>query len=139
MDSILGCTLLIDDDQSTNFINKMLITRANCSHKIVTQNTGLHAIEFIKSNIEADCDKPILIMLDLNMPIMNGWEFLEEYEQLGLFHQKDIRLIVLTTSINPDDIERAKNTNLVHSFINKPLTAQKLDTILHNTFPEYYS
>jgi CheY-like chemotaxis protein len=119
--------LLVDDDQITNFLNENLIREMNITEDITITNDGQEALEFITNNCLKSngskyscCD---LILLDLNMPVMDGFEFLEKFNELET--SKDISIILLTTSSNERDLHRAKSFNIT-GYINKPLTESKI-------------
>ena len=82
--------------------------------------------------------QPDLIFLDINMPGMNGWEFLEEYNKLDKEIQSRVMVIMLTTSDNPDDSMRAKTWGFVSDYITKPLTKERLKDIIDAHFKEQY-
>ncbi len=126
--------LLIDDDKATRYIHKTIIAKHNKFKNILTFPGGKIALQYLRSINVNFIQKPQLILLDLNMPSMNGWEFLEEYKLLDDNLIQHTKLIILTSSIDPSDIERSKNIRGVNGYINKPLTQQKLDTILETYF-----
>lgn len=134
MERKLNCILLIDDDQPTNFFNELVIKEANCAEKVVTFQTGAAALEFLCTKKEGTYPQPDLILLDINMPAMNGWEFLTEYEQLSSEQRGNIVIIMLTTSLNPDDVDKAKEFSDISDFKNKPLAADVLQEILEKYF-----
>ena len=120
--------MLVDDDKAVNFMNKKVIKNINLTNTIYEKYNGQEAIDFLLNNPEP---LPNLIFLDINMPIMDGWEFIEKFEKISSEITKNIEIIfMLTTSLNPDDKEKAKNMKLVKSLINKPLTEKKLKNLL---------
>ena len=123
------CVLLVDDDEPTNFLNKITLKKYGCAEKIVAVFDGQQGLNYLSEHV--DDDFPELIFLDINMPLMNGWEFLEEYQKLNL-NQKNPIIIMLTTSINPDDEEKSKKYNCIAGFMHKPLNASELDERLKN-------
>jgi CheY-like chemotaxis protein len=138
----LNCVLLIDDDKAANFINQMIIRKANITDSIQTVLNGKEAIDFITNsgkfeNSEDVFPKPMLILLDINMPVMDGWEFLEEYHQLEEHKKGNIIIIMLTTSLNPDDKSRAENISDVSGYKNKPLKLEMIKDIMRKHFPDY--
>ncbi|MEO6550830.1 MAG: response regulator [Ferruginibacter sp.] len=133
----MNCILLIDDDDDCNFFHRRLLTKLNCAEHIEVAKNGIEALEFLRSVRNGNHDNPSIIFLDINMPKMNGWEFLEEYKKLSDQQKAKIVLIMLTTSLNPQDQERAKTYSDVDGFKNKYLDEESLDEILQKYFPEY--
>ena len=132
----LNCILLIDDDGPTNFIHERLIRIADCAEKIVTRQSGMEALEYLRSQEDGEDPKPDLVFLDINMPRMNGWEFLLEYGKLEEAQKAKAIVVMLTTSLNPDDEERALEIKDVKGFYRKPLIMETLNKILSDYFPE---
>ena len=143
MKTKINCILLIDDDEPTNFLSQMIIENADCAEAVQVAFTGAQAIDYLTSQATSasgqnSYPRPDLIFLDINMPAMNGWEFLEKYNRLEKEHKGNIVIIMLTTSLNPDDRLRSKDFPDVSGFENKPLTQEKLDALLKKHFPEKY-
>ncbi len=128
--------LLVDDDHATNFINKKVITNYGCTENITVFTNAEDAIAYLIRNAKEGNSQPDLIFLDINMPAMNGWEFLEEYKGLTDKEKAKIVVVMLTTSLNPDDYERAQANDEIDDFKNKPLTPQTLAEILKEHFAE---
>lgn len=126
----LGCILLIDDDEATNNLSKMIFSRLDLCDKIEVAENGKEGIDYI-SNCTED-DLPDLILLDINMPLMNGFEFLEEYQKLPEDRKNSVTLLMLTTSQNPDDMARANSFKELAGFINKPMTKGRVEEIWSN-------
>lgn len=136
----LSCILLIDDDEPTNFLNRMTLEQVGCADHIQVIQSGQDALDFLarkgKYAYEPDCPHPDLIFLDVNMPAMDGWEFLEKYRLLQPEQKAPIVMIMLTTSLNPDDEAKAKAIPEISGFENKPLRADRLRELLKNYFPD---
>ncbi|AOW19293.1 response regulator [Urechidicola croceus] len=131
----LECILLIDDDEAVNFVHTRVIKKLDCANEVHIAKNGLEALEFLKSkNKNGENYKPNLIFLDINMPIMNGWEFLKEYNKLESFEKGDIVLMMLTSSLNPDDYETANKIPEINGFMNKPMTVKVLEEIINKNF-----
>lgn len=126
MELKFNCVLLIDDDGITNFINHRLIKKLNITHSIESAINGNEALLFLREYaIKNNNKSPELILLDLNMPVLDGFEFLEEFQKLNFDNKEKVRILILTTSTHQKDIGRlVGNSNI--SYINKPLTEEKL-------------
>ncbi|HET8828718.1 MAG TPA: response regulator [Pelobium sp.] len=118
--------LIIDDDEINNFIAARLIDKIPVKTKINTRLNGLEGLNYIKSNLETPENLPDIIFLDINMPIMNGWEFLDEFESLKNKIGKGVCVNMLSSSVYNDDITKAKSYTTVNKFISKPLTVEKI-------------
>jgi CheY-like chemotaxis protein len=132
----LNCVLLIDDDEPTNFYNEMIVEETGCSKRIVAVTGGREALDFLKSKVNGEHPQPNLIFLDINMPGMSGWEFLEEYEKLTDDQKGQVIVVMLTTSFNPDDQKKAENIESINDFKNKPLNTDTITEILEKHFPD---
>lgn len=121
--------LLIDDNDIDNFINERMITTNYFSSQVVVKNSGESALNYLKENAEKENHLPQLIFLDLNMPVMDGFAFLIEYETLPETIKKNCKIIVLSSSISPEDINRASTNPLVVKYVNKPLNEKYLAAI----------
>ncbi|QHT66252.1 response regulator [Rhodocytophaga rosea] len=128
----LSCILLVDDDNITNFANQMLIEDMEITEQVLVAFNGLEAIELIKKQCEVDCC-PELILLDINMPVMNGFEFLETYKELEFVHKQSVVILMLTTSLNPKDVEQMKEEP-IKGFLTKPLTEIMIRDLLRKHF-----
>ena len=115
----LQTVMLVDDDAATNFIHEQFIREAGFSGTIQAFQRADEAAEHLAMH------RPQILFLDLNMPGMDGWEFLDALEQRSELARPDA-LVVLTTSLNPDHHERAAAHPLVNTVLNKPLTIEGL-------------
>lgn len=120
----LGNILLIDDDGPTNYVNQIIIKRSIKSDGVMVANNGLEGLDLVQSEDTKKLKEPKknLILLDINMPKMDGWEFLEAYNQLSDQDKERNEIYMLSTSINPMDEFRAKESTSLKGFIRKPLT-----------------
>ena len=127
---MLDLILLIDDSEADNYFHEMIIREANCTKNIVAVTNGEAALKFLSTPIDGSYPKPDLIFLDINMPRMNGWEFIDAYDKLPADQRGNNLVVMLTTSLNPDDDQRAKENPHIESFINKPLTQIILEQLV---------
>jgi CheY-like chemotaxis protein len=138
----LNCVLLVDDNESDNFIHKRVLEKSEITKSIAVALNGQEALDFLKTKInkpqseDAYC-QPDLIFLDINMPVMDGWEFLDEYHKLENDQKGKVVFIMLTTSLNPVDRSRAEQMITGGCFQFKPLTQEMINTIMKIHFPEY--
>ncbi len=117
---------LVDDDKILVYLTIRTIKSATTETTFKDFGNGLEAIDYLKSVADKTDLLPDIILLDLSMPVMDGWEFLEEYTKLEPSIQKKNKLYIFSSSISPHDIERAKNINLVSDFIIKPLKKDRI-------------
>jgi CheY-like chemotaxis protein len=122
--------MLIDDNEDDNFYHKMIIQKVDITEHIEVAESGFEALDFLRKEIKI----PQLIFLDINMPAMNGWEFLDEYKKLSDAQKAQIIIIMLTTSLNPADRKRSEKISEINGFEIKPLTPEKLTKIVERYF-----
>ncbi len=115
--------LIIDDDHMSNVFNSMIITKYYPQVQIHDTTGASEAINYLKSDTS---DKPSLILLDLNMPVMNGWDFMEEYEKLNL----GIEVVLVTSSSDIRDLSRAKDYNDIKHYLVKPISVKDLKEVM---------
>ncbi len=132
----LNCILLVDDDEPTCFYNKLVIEQSGCTEKVVMAQSGKEALDYLNKCMEDNSSHPCpdLIFLDINMPAMNGWEFLEQYQNLQSYKKGKVMIIMLTTSLFPEDQQRANQIPEISGFEHKPLNAKKLQQVLETHF-----
>lgn len=128
----INCVLLVDDDEATNYVNKMLLEDMEVAHRVLVANNGREALALIKQECEVQCC-PTLILLDINMPVMNGFEFMEAYHELEVAHQQSVVVVMLTTSLNPTDVDQLQQFP-INGLLNKPLTEENVHAILEQHF-----
>lgn len=130
----LNHILLVDDDTINNFINEKLLKKLNCAQRISVKLNGEEALIFLKEECISSPDTcPDLILLDINMPVMDGFEFLERYKSLSFPNKSSVIIVMLTTSTNPNDTERL-NKSGIGGYINKPLTEEKILNLMNEKF-----
>jgi CheY-like chemotaxis protein len=125
--------MLIDDDEDDNFFHEREIITNNLATRVVVKDSGQKALEYLKQKTDPTTD---LIFLDINMPVMTGWDFLAEYEKLDKELQSKAIIIMLSTSSNPSDIAKSKTWDFVCDYITKPLTKEMLEVVIKKYFNE---
>ena len=132
----LTSVLLVDDDPTTNYLNKLLLTQMEVAKQVLVAENGEQALRTLVQSCTAENKTcPRLILLDMNMPVLNGLAFLEAYAQLPLAHQQAIVIVMLTTSLHPIDLARAQQLPIA-GFLNKPLTKDKVQALLQEHFEQ---
>jgi CheY-like chemotaxis protein len=117
--------LLVDDDFVFTFLNKKIISSLKFVNEIDTAQNGLQAIELLNASVDNDKPLPDIILLDLNMPIMDGFGFLDAFRNLRHPQKDRIKIIIVTSSMHPADLQRAKDYG-VTSYLTKPLKEEGL-------------
>ncbi len=124
--------MLIDDNEIDNLINQKMIEAANITQHIYTHTGARSAIEFLKNieklNEDANEILPDVIFLDIDMPLMDGFQFLDEFEKLKDTTKEKCKIVMLTSSINPQDMSKSKEYNVLKYF-NKPLSQETLEKL----------
>ncbi len=130
--------LCVDDDSISLTISKLLLKRTGFAENVLTAVDGHDALLFLEKLFEdhsnPEEDAPNLILLDINMPVMNGWEFLDAFiEQYGT-KLPNTRVVILSSTIDPEDFARAKKYTIVTQFLSKPLSVETLLELKENDF-----
>jgi len=140
----LNLVLLIDDNEDDNFFHRRAIEKAKAVKSIDVCVDGSDALDYLRNTGKylrrgENYPRPDLIFLDINMPRTNGWEFLDEYALLDKRFVGGPIVVMLTTSLNPVDRQRAGNCSLVREFMTKPLKQETFQEILQKHFPAVFS
>lgn len=117
--------MLVEDNPIDIFINTRVILQSGLGANVFSISNGLKAIDYLKDEKNLNA-LPDIILLDIRMPEMDGFEFLEKFSELEFNDGRVIRIILLSSSIDPSDYERARKNPLVLDYIPKPLTKEKL-------------
>lgn len=121
---------LVDDDDTFIFITKKIIEKTNHVKEVKVFNNGLDALNYLKDNLNTQYKLPEIIFLDLSMPIMDGWQFLDEFTSIESNNIKKIIIYICSSSISPHDILKAKKISAVSDYIIKPVTKDKFTEII---------
>lgn len=121
--------MLVDDNEIDNLINQEMIRSTNFAKNILVFLTGQEALAFLKENEHDNNLLPEIIFLDINMPVMNGFQFLEVFDGLSETVQGKCKIIMLSSSISPKDIDQAASSRYVRKYLNKPLNERYLGAI----------
>lgn len=130
----LNCILLVDDDKFCNFFHERLLKKIDCAESIEIVMDGLMALDFLKSRK----NKPDIIFLDINMPGMDGWEFLTAYEKLPEDEKATIVRVMISSFLNVDDKTKAESYASVSGVNTKYLNTDAVDKILMEYFPDHF-
>ncbi|WP_026808659.1 response regulator [Arenibacter latericius] len=121
---------IIDDDPISVYGIKRTMKKVDFSKTVVVYNNGQDAINGVKAMVEAGEKIPSVIFLDLNMPVMDGWEFLEDFMKIPNANTDNVTIFVISSSVNPEDIIRAKSYEIVNNYIVKPVESNDLIQLL---------
>lgn len=122
--------LIIDDDDINIFIMIKTIEKTGYDVDMISKWDGKLALQYLKDLIANNEQLPDLIFVDINMPVMGGWEFLEQYEKLNI--DKNIEMFMLSSSIYDIDMVKAKTFKVVKGFISKPLSIAHMSEIFED-------
>lgn len=121
--------LLIDDNYIDNYITSAIIKKNNLTNNLVEFDNGLKAIEYLEKNKDNDQELPDLILLDIYMPLMDGFEFLNFFEKIDPAITKKCKICIVSSSIDDNDIIKARLNKNIYTFISKPITAELLNSL----------
>ena len=131
----IKCVLVVDDDHAANFITKTVIDKTNCSEEILVALNGREALDIVEKRCQKESAQPCpqLILLDVKMPVMDGFEFLRNFEKIPMEGGQRPLVIMLSTSTNPKDLQLAQQFK-IGEFINKPLKVDQMERLLNKYF-----
>ena len=124
-----GLVMLVDDNDTDNFISKRIIEITNFASDVIVKSSGKSALDYLEENKDDANNLPEIIFLDINMPIVDGFVFLYEFEKFNDTVKDKCKVIILSSSDNKRDIDKIVNNDYVIKFITKPLTETALEEI----------
>ena len=124
-----GLVMLVDDNDTDNFISKRIIEITNFAEEVIVKSSGKSALDYLNDNADNVTNLPEIIFLDINMPIVDGFVFLYEFEKFNVNIRDNCKVIILSSSDNKRDIDKIVNNDYVIKFITKPLTEKSLEEI----------
>jgi len=127
--SKLGLVMLVDDNDTDNFISKRIIEITNFATEVIVKSSGKSALDYLEEHNDSAESLPEIIFLDINMPIVDGFVFLYEFEKFNDTVKDKCKVIILSSSDNKRDIDKIVNNDYVIKFITKPLTENALEEI----------
>lgn len=127
----ISISCIIDDDPIFVFGTKKVMKEVDFCDDILVYHNGEEAINGLKSMVKRGEQLPNLLFLDLNMPIMDGWDFLEDFIAIPNHNRKDVFVYIISSSIDANDFIRARNYEIVNNYILKPVTPEDLIFVLN--------
>ena len=132
----------IDDDSVSLMLSDKVIKRTAFAKEVITAKNGKEGLEWFSAYFATDNvakqELPQIIFLDLNMPVMNGWDFLEGYLMKYAERIPELKVVIVSSTVNPEDFLKANRYDIVIDFINKPLTDEGLSDLTRNKFLAVY-
>jgi len=129
--------LLVDDSDADNYFHRRVINKMGCAEAITEKPHGQAAIDYLTTANDAGVyPQPELVFLDINMPVMNGWDFLVAYQNLREEQKAGVVVVMLTTSFDEQDRDRALAFDVVSDHLGKPLRPESLKQVLEAHFPD---
>lgn len=126
---MIDLVMIVDDNDTDNFISKRIIEITKFAKDVEIKNSGKSALEYLEKHKDNIIRLPDIIFLDINMPIVDGFVFLYEFEKFSETIKGKCRVIILSSSDNKRDIDKIVNNDHVVKFITKPLTEKALSEI----------
>jgi len=128
--------LLIDDSEIDNYINRLIVAKSEIADVVTVFDSAIDALEFLADLVAAGQTFPELIFIDLGMPEMDGFQFLDEYAKFSEEVKEKCSILMLTSSTHPEDIKRASECKYVEHLFNKPMRPEMLANLSDYLQPE---
>jgi CheY-like chemotaxis protein len=125
MPNIYKTCLLVDDNYIDNFVTRSILESGNFADEVIVKQSAAEALTLLKEG----AIKPDVIFLDIRMPVMTGFEFLDEYAQIDINNKEDIKIYMLSSSLDPADYKKSSGNRFITQFVNKPITHKTLEEI----------
>ena len=125
----VGLVMLVDDNETDNFISEKIIEMYGFADKVIAMDSGTSALEYIESNSHDSENIPDVIFLDINMPFVDGFVFLFEFEKFNKLVKSKTKIVILSSSDNKRDIDRIVDNPHVISYVVKPLSPEALKKV----------
>jgi CheY-like chemotaxis protein len=131
----LNTILLVDDDEASNFLHSIFINKLDMDITINSALNGKEALDFILGKGQEQLELPCMVMLDLRMPVMDGWQFMKAYEELVPKKLKDqITIVLVTISDNQEDKDKAISNEYIAEFSQKPLSDETFKALIQKHY-----
>ena len=121
---------LIDDDRIYQFAARKIIEATGLANNVMTFSNGREALQHLQTNADSSTDLPDVIFLDINMPVMNGWQFLDAFKSIGPKLSKPVTIYMVSSSVDEYDINKSRDYNEVTDYIIKPVHREKFKEVL---------
>ncbi len=126
MNKIIDLVMLVDDDEATNFYHNIMIEESEITDNIIICRNALEAIDKIGIELDKNEIQTVILFLDINMPMIDGWSFLESISDLEKNKMNKMKIVMVSASEYPKDLERIKNHSLITAHMPKPLESEKV-------------
>lgn len=121
---------IVDDDDIYQFTTSLLLKKTDLVNKIIVFSNGLKAINFLKDEMGNKENIPDVLFLDINMPVMDGWEFLEEYLLIKPMMPKTVVIYMVSSSVDEKDVLKAKSISALSGYLVKPISSQNIMEVI---------